>query len=302
VKSLPWKMQKDTLCSFGWRLPLRIRPWIRAMRHFGLPAFPSLLSIFRGDFNLLADAPELFPELDGLPPDCGFCGPLLPEFAADVPASLAAFRRTPGRPSVFFAMGSSGDPGLFRKCFDALVSLEDIDLFAATLSVADPASFGPLPKRAIVERMFPMPLVLACCDAAVIHGGQGTVYSVAFSGVPFVGIPMFSEQQYNLEALARRGGGVVLDRPGLKPERLTRALREVLGDGRYAARAREVRTALEPYRNDPARAPGRQAARLILDFLDHPERSYFRTSRYMRAFRPLYRRHAETAAARQRPA
>jgi UDP:flavonoid glycosyltransferase YjiC (YdhE family) len=297
ARFLPLSWRKAILCRLGWRLPVRIRNWNRAMAQIGLPRFPSLVSVFRGDFNLISDAPELFPELSAAPPYYAFCGPLLPEFDVPAPASLASYRRTPGRRAVFFSMGSSGDPALFRSCLDALATATDLDVFVATLSVADPASLGPLPPHMIVERLFPMPQVLAHCDVAVVHGGSGTVNSVMWAGVPFVGVPMFSEQQYNLETLARRGCGVVLDRTRLTAASLLRTLRDVLQTPSYGERARSLRTAIAPYRSDPERDPKTVAARLVLDFLDHPERSYFLNCPYVRCFRALRARQIEAARA-----
>ena len=39
---------------------------------------------------------------------------------------------------------------------------------------------------------------------AIIHGGQGTVYAMASQGIPFIGIPFFNEQFWNIKKFSEK--------------------------------------------------------------------------------------------------
>jgi MGT family glycosyltransferase len=247
-------------------LPFRMDPWNKVALKWGIGRFESTLSIFRGDFNLLSDAPELFPHLDRLPPSYAFCGPLLMEHPIPTPASLRTYEKQPGRPVVLFSMGSSGSPELFKSLIPAFAG-QPYDVFVATTTIIDPAAFTNVPKNVIIERFFPMLDVAALADVAVIHGGQGTVYSVLFAGTPFVGVPMFSDQQYNLEAMERRGCGIVLRRDHCTPQALLGAVRRVLADGDFAQSAQYVQELLLKYRTQPELYPPRVGAEKVIEFL-----------------------------------
>ncbi len=247
-------------------LPFKIDAWNKVALKWGIGRFESTLSIFRGDLNLLSDAPELFPELDRLPAGYAFCGPLLMEHPIPAPDSLRNYQKKPGRPVIFFSMGSSGSPQLFKSLVPALAN-QPYDVFVATTSIIDKAEFGHLPDNVIMEKFFPPIEVAALADVAVIHGGQGTVYSALFAGTPFVGVPMFSEQQYNLEAMARRGSGLVLRRDHCTPQTLLGAVRRILADGDFAQSAAYIQEMLLKYRSQPDLYPPRVGAEMVIDYL-----------------------------------
>ena len=39
---------------------------------------------------------------------------------------------------------------------------------------------------------------------AIVHGGQGTVYAMASQGIPFIGIPFFNEQFWNIKKFSQQ--------------------------------------------------------------------------------------------------
>jgi MGT family glycosyltransferase len=247
-------------------LPFKISAWNQVALKWGIGRFPSTLSIFRGDFNLLSDAPELFPELDRLPFDYDFCGPLLIEHPIPTPDSLRTYQRKPDRPVIFISMGSSGSPELFKAIVTSFAS-QPYDVFVATTTIMEKAEFGQIPENVIIEKFFPPIEVAALADVAVIHGGQGTVYSTLFAGTPFVGVPMFSDQQYHLEAMVRRGCGLVLKRDQCTPQSLLGAVRQILGNSDFAQSASYIQDLLAKYRTQPELHPPRVGAEKVIEFL-----------------------------------
>ncbi|MHA1192994.1 MAG: glycosyltransferase, partial [Promethearchaeota archaeon] len=78
-------------------------------------------------------------------------------------------------------------------------------------------------------------------DLAIIHGGRGTVYNVAYSGKPSIGIPTFIEQQYNIDCLVRNGAGLRISRKFFKPEKLLKAINTIFDNyDKYLKNAQEL--------------------------------------------------------------
>lgn len=50
-------------------------------------------------------------------------------------------------------------------------------------------------------------------EFAIIHGGQGTVYAMAAQGIPFIGIPFFNEQFWNIKKFSRQKAAILLENP-----------------------------------------------------------------------------------------
>jgi UDP:flavonoid glycosyltransferase YjiC (YdhE family) len=64
-------------------------------------------------------------------------------------------------------------------------------------------------------------------DLAIIHGGQGTVYTAAYAGKPVIGFPMQSEQHLNLEKMVGHGVGLMLSKKYFKEESLLKAISKI---------------------------------------------------------------------------
>jgi len=79
------------------------------------------------------------------------------------------------------------------------------------------------------------------CDAVVCHAGHGTLARALASGVPVVACPAAGDMAENAARVAWAGAGVSLPRRLVTPRGVRLAVRRVLGDPAYGARARELR-------------------------------------------------------------
>jgi MGT family glycosyltransferase len=79
------------------------------------------------------------------------------------------------------------------------------------------------------------------CDAVVCHAGHGTLVRSLASGVPVVACPAAGDMAENAARVAWAGAGVSLPRRLITPRGVRLAVRRVLGEPSYAARARELR-------------------------------------------------------------
>jgi UDP:flavonoid glycosyltransferase YjiC (YdhE family) len=95
----------------------------------------------------------------------------------------------------------SSTPELVRQVVRALKPTGTQILVAATThDLADPAN-----GQVMVTGVLPSHLVMGDVDLAVIAGGQGSVQTALAAGVPFVGIPLQSEQDANVTFAQNQG-------------------------------------------------------------------------------------------------
>jgi UDP:flavonoid glycosyltransferase YjiC (YdhE family) len=86
------------------------------------------------------------------------------------------------------------------------------------------------------ERWVPQADVLPHAAAMVCHGGSGTVLGGLAAGVPLAVLPLFADQPDNARRVHELEAGIALDGPG----GIADAVRALLREDRYAARAAEV--------------------------------------------------------------
>jgi UDP:flavonoid glycosyltransferase YjiC (YdhE family) len=78
------------------------------------------------------------------------------------------------------------------------------------------------------------------CAVVVCHAGHGTLARALASGVPVVGCPVAGDMAENAARAAWAGAGVSLPRRLVTPRGVRLAVRRILADERYAARARAL--------------------------------------------------------------
>jgi UDP:flavonoid glycosyltransferase YjiC (YdhE family) len=95
----------------------------------------------------------------------------------------------------------------------------------------------------VVVKTAPHGLVLPHCAAVITHCGHGTTIRSLAAGVPLVCMPMGRDQNDTAARVVARGAGVRI-KPTAGPAAIRKALETVLGDVRYAERARALRDAI----------------------------------------------------------
>ncbi len=253
--------------------------WNKIMKKYNLPKFKTMMGGFKGDYNLMSDAVELYPEFEEIPPYYDFCGPLLYNMEIKIPESLKKFKKIKDRPVIFFNMGSSGDPEIIKKIIYGFKD-KPYDVFCSITSIIKKDDLDFIPDNVIIEIIFPAFELGKITDVALIHGGQGTVYTTILNGTPFVGIPMFNEQQWNLETLARNQCGIIIPRPDLEINDVYNAIDEVLKNKLYKENILKLQKKILKYKNNPLYYPPKIAAKKILEFLDYKKESYFDNNLY----------------------
>lgn len=264
---------RDRLFAFIWpRMRVGTRPFNRVAKELGLEPVRSSWDIMHGDLTLVTDVPEIAgippSELEAWrPPDKPWYRPSLrfayagPLFArnlfGDVPEEVAAFLDT-DEPTVLVSLSSS-TLELVMAARDAVAGMPVRAVIAGQVH----AHSIPGADNLLVTDFVPAPRVMPLLDAAVIHGGQGTVQTAIAGATPFVGIPLQPEQNFNLRQVERNGGGRTLSIRDLRRGRLRGLLAEVLEDPSYSQAMSRLQ-ALQATRDGP-REVARAIRRLVLE-------------------------------------
>ena len=243
----------DLLLKAAAHLPIMVGSFNRVAREYSVPRFPNLLSVLRGELTLVGDHLEFTPlkPAERLPRE-NFVGPILPAVKGKIEPEVAAHieaGRSGGRRPVFFAMGTSGQPDLFLSIIHYLDRRRDLQSVVAYTEILPPEQLPAVGKHVLLRRLVLAEEVARRVDLSIIHGGHSTMYTQAYSGTPFVGIPMQPEQQDNLEALARRGCGIWISKSRYREEHLNDAVERIFDSyEQYKQAAVALRDSLPPPR------------------------------------------------------
>jgi UDP:flavonoid glycosyltransferase YjiC (YdhE family) len=237
TRLLPSKLKDFVTNWFILRSRAGTGAFNRVARSFGLSPIPSTLHLWMGDYTLASDlreALEIPPEYDL--PEEDYIGPLLARLGIPLEEEVRAHLERPGR-SIYFAMGSSGQKRFYLSALEALARSGHNVVAAYTTILGDDElpSFG---ENVLLKKFVPAEIVNKRVDLAVLHGGQGTFYTAAYSGRPVIGIPMQPEQQYNIDILVRSGSAIRLSKRHFGEDALLRAVEAILANYEsYRARA-----------------------------------------------------------------
>lgn len=120
--------------------------------------------------------------------------------------------------TILFTMGSSGDKNLFLKIISTLEKL-DYSTIAVYANILNEHKLPKVGKNILLLKFVPSIKKLHnLVDLSIIHGGQGTVYSAAYSGKPIIGIPMNPEQHLNLEKMVGHKTGLMISKRFFKDQ------------------------------------------------------------------------------------
>jgi UDP:flavonoid glycosyltransferase YjiC (YdhE family) len=214
------------------------QPYARHRAEFGLPPDPDVEAPFR--FLHMCFMPKRW-DRPGLP------APLNTDYfrhenverpGEALPAWMSEL---PERPTVYAALGTIAHamPGVFETILEALQD-ENINLILAVGQ--DPSLFGPQPPNVRIERSVSQTRLLPRCDAFISHGGFNSVKEALGLGIPLVVLPIMSDEPYSAERCEALGVGRAIDPADRTSDAIREAVRSVLADASYRARAAEFQT------------------------------------------------------------
>ena len=209
---------------------------------------------------LVANIPELDYNRRDLPPSVHYLGPCL--WHPPEEPGTAAWLETiaGGRPWVHVTEGTSHyqEPFLLEAAATGLAGLP-LEAILTTGGKRDPAAVVAAPAPNVhITRWLSHGELLPRCAVVVTTGGAATVMSALAAGVPLVVVPTTWDKPDNARRVVEAGAGIRLAPKRCTPDVLRDAVKEVLHDPTYAARARQLAKAL-------AEAPGPDGAVELLE-------------------------------------
>jgi UDP:flavonoid glycosyltransferase YjiC (YdhE family) len=241
--------------AFRWiytRAPLAPRAFTKVAESNGVAPLRTVASLLTADRNLLT---EMAWELEGfrIPPGFERIGPIFAHIDAPIPLIVEELAAA-SEPLVYLALGSSADRALALAAARALGKLP-INVIAPIRHYLEPGD--PVPANVHVTDLLAAHRLGSLVDAAVLHGGQGTVQAACATGVPFVGMGLQPEQTWHVRACERRGNAIAVSPKDVTKPVFIDAVQRVLSEPRIRTAADEVR---EAYAEEDGAA---RAARLI---------------------------------------
>jgi UDP:flavonoid glycosyltransferase YjiC (YdhE family) len=163
-------------------------------------------------------------------------------------------------PLVLVAPSTSQDPGqrMLLAALEGLARLP-VRVLATTNRRAPPGPVRVPPNARLVDWVS-YARTMPHCAAVVCHAGHGTVARALASGAPVAACQEAGDMAENASRVAWAGAGVSVPRRMVTPRGLRLAVERLLGDERFARRARELRDWAA--RNDG----GERAARAVEAF------------------------------------
>ncbi len=205
-----------------------------ARRRVGLPPHEHLHGGTSRQLALIATFPQLeYPRT--WEPWMKVTGPLLWE------QPFGDVELPPGDdPLVLVAPSTSQDPEqrMLRAALEGLAG-EPLRVLASTNQRSSARELHP-PANARLVDWLSYTRTMPLCDAVVCHAGHGTVARALTCGTPLVACPAAGDMAENAARVAWAGVGVSLPRRLTTPRGIRLAVRQLLDEPGYAARAGEL--------------------------------------------------------------
>jgi UDP:flavonoid glycosyltransferase YjiC (YdhE family) len=201
----------------------------------GLPAIDRFHGGISEQLALVATFPQLeYPR--SWPPQVRVSGPIEFELAyhdIELPAGDG--------PLVLVAPSTAQDPEcrLVRAALEALAD-EPVRVLATTNRHAPSEPLPEAPDNAVVVDWLRYSQAMAAADLVICHGGHGTVARALSAGTPVLCCPAVGDMAENGARAAWAGAGLMLPWRLLGSASLRLAVRRLLGDASFSARAGEI--------------------------------------------------------------
>lgn len=163
----------------------------------------NLLDELEGDYTLILDREELFPQKK-LPQSYTCIGPLFHKEKSEGKEFEDLISN--GKKNILVAMGSSGDLSKLKFVEEDLFG--EFNFFVAGDENALKAS------HIFSKKFFNTYWLLEKADLLICHGGNGTIYQALAKKVPILCLPSIFEQEWNLQAIEELGIGRRLEEHG----------------------------------------------------------------------------------------
>ena len=240
----------------GWADPLN-----QVAAVYGLKKRSTVLEYVEGnDMTLITDIPEFGPLKNPLE-NVKYCGPIYwhPPFNSHDLIKLLNNEKK----AIYVSLGSNRDFSLLANIASWLLASDYqvvMTLPKVSLLPHDLVENSNLITAELINVLDILPL----CEAAIFHGGIGTLYQVLACGKPSVILPFHIEHFWNGNRLEQMGLGYVLHRRLISKDRFISVLTKAINN-------RQMRRSIEKISSKITNTSGaKRAAELIRDEITDP--------------------------------
>ena len=213
------------------------RPFNRLRREHGLRLQADVQTCMaEADGVLLADLPEFAP-CSPLPSACRYVGPIVWE--PDLPAPKGLNASSGDRKTAYVTLGSTGAGHALEAIVHRLAGAG-----YRVLCATGGRSLSGAPEGVLVTAFAPGRLMCRAADVVVCHGGNGTIYQALYEGKPVVGMPVFHDQEFNMQQVEALGAGVSVPARRATAENVLDCVESVLANDAFRASAESLRDRL----------------------------------------------------------
>ena len=221
-----------------------LKPFNVVAKKYGIKKFQSTIEVVHGDINLATNFFEfinVFPNQQALPKKNYIGIILLEELFSDkfskkdqnhIEKKILKFQNK-NKKTILLTMGSSGDKKLFLKIINKL-NKQNFKTIVVYTNILNQDELPKVEEKILFLKFVPsIKRLHRIVDLSIIHGGQGTVYSAAYSGKPIIGIAMNPEQHLNLEKMVGHKTGLMISKKYFNEKMLVKALNTIFSNYDY---------------------------------------------------------------------
>lgn len=234
---IPQKLKIYILNWFIIRTKLYLQPINNVAQKFGIKPFKSVLELYDGDYTLVTNTLEfinIFHNQQDFPKE-DYIGVILldelfeKQVSNSIDLEIEKHIKKPGK-SILVSLGSSGTKELFIKILKTL-NKTNYNVIAVYTFVLDKHDIPELKDNILLKKFVPsLSKLIDKVDLAIIHGGQGTVFSAVLAKKPIIGYPMHMEQHINLEKIVGHGCGFMLSKKYFSEKKLLKAINKIFNN------------------------------------------------------------------------
>ena len=206
IKYFPDFVKLNLLNFFIGKYPLWAGPFKSLAKKYKIKNIVDDYSLTKGDYTLFTDFIQLIDISESdIPENEFYIGPIfldeLFDDKDDLKEKMILDHINKSNKSILFTLGSSGTKEFFLDIINYF-NETDYNVVVIYSSILSEEELPTVNDNILLLKHVPsVEVINKNVDLAIIHGGQGTVYTAAYSGKPVIGFPMQFEQHRNLELL-----------------------------------------------------------------------------------------------------
>lgn len=221
----------------GWFLlhnKLLVKQFNNTAKKHNAPSYRFFNDIVLGDHTFICDdfsflglnPTKTFPRENFIGPIVG--GGVFSEKKQSIDPEVLSHLKKPGK-SIVLIMGSTGVKNLFLKIIEALGEME-YNVLAVYTNLLEENELPKTKDNILFKKFVPLEEILDKVDLAIIHGGRGTVYQVAYAGIPAICFPLLMEHEGNVGNLVRHESAIRLSKKYFKRESFINSVNQIFNN------------------------------------------------------------------------